>query len=193
MQEQEQIGWNLVFRGYVSTAWVVAQHQEHPSATIQGLRQQWLKPVIRELWVAVISQWEKRNEILHSLNPTSMLIKESATDAKIRTLYLVKDTFAHSDQVLFNIPLNQRLRLPQRAKKQWIALASRYHPTTTARRKGQQPLITKFFQRPENTASISERVDQDKLQDPPNIGPTRQVALTTPSNRSTHRQLETCT
>jgi hypothetical protein len=40
MQEQEAIGWNYAFRGYLSYSWTHLQHQEHPRSTAQGLRRQ---------------------------------------------------------------------------------------------------------------------------------------------------------
>jgi hypothetical protein len=57
----------------------------------------------------------------------------------------------------------------QRLKKLWLSLVARYHPTTTGRKQGNQPRITKFFARKARTHHDDSRLDPDTLQDPPNI------------------------
>jgi len=171
MVDQAAIGWHYAFRGYLSTQWIQAQHAEHPKSTVIGLRRQWLKYVIRAIWRSTVTQWEERNRILHSSNPTVMAIKESAINAKIRKLYACKDDFAQSDHPLFDVSLELRLDHTQRKKKLWLALVARYHPTTTARQKGQQPMITKFFIRTKKATMVESRLNPDNLQDPPNIAP----------------------
>jgi hypothetical protein len=170
MTEQAAIGWNFAFRGYLSYQWVNAQHAEHPKSSMTGIRQQWLKAIIRQIWAVTRLQWDERNRILHDATTSSALIRESSINSKVRNLYAVKDTFANSDQVLFSIPLQNRLQHRQRAKKLWLDLVSRYHPTTTAWERGQQPLITEFFQR--QPGSLTEAIiNPNNLQDPPNIPP----------------------
>ena len=169
IQEQEAIGWNYAFRGYLSYSWLHLQHQEHPKSTAQGLRRQWLKFVIREIWKATVTLWKERNAILHSGSSSALEIKESSTDAKIRRLYAVKDEFASSDLALFDVPMVVRLTHTQRLKKMWLSLVARYHPTTTGRKEGNQPRITQFFARKARTNHDDSRLDPDTLQDPPNI------------------------
>jgi hypothetical protein len=168
MHEQEGIGWHLAYRGYLSTSWVTAQWEEHPKSTEQGIRQQWMKTVVREIWNMTVELWGERNKILHS-SAAGTQIRESATDSKVRHAYGVKDTFAHTDQVLFDIPLATRLTHPQRSKKQWLALVARYHPTTANRKKGNQSMITQFFTRQTGEGKQSRRLDSNTLEAPPNI------------------------
>jgi hypothetical protein len=52
MNEQQAIGWELAFRGYLSSKWAQAQQLEHPKSTLSGIRQQWCKEVVNALWQA---------------------------------------------------------------------------------------------------------------------------------------------
>ena len=168
------IGWNYAFRGYLTSQWAFCQQSEHPRSTLQGIKQQWLKPVIRATWTATTKMWKARNEVLHSAQ--GMTIRESTTNSKVRLIYELQDTFARTDHVLFDLPLERRLLQTQQQKKNWLSLVSRYHPTTNARRVGNQQLITTFFNRrtenrqgePQPLAPTARR-DPLSLEDPPNI------------------------
>ena len=147
--DQHAIGWTYAVRGYLCTQWLLAQQAEHPKSTLIGIRQQWLKPVIREIWVANMSLWESRNKSLHSTgNPLGASVRDSTIDAQIRTLYSVQDTFAQADRQLFDVPLDTRLSHGRRVKRDWLSLVSRYHPTTRQRQQGNQPLLTQYFDPP---------------------------------------------
>ncbi len=75
--------------------------------------------------------WAARNKILHANSPLAQQIQESSVDKKIRHLYHVQDTFAASDRILFDMPLETpRLKTSARSKKHWIVLVARYHDTT---------------------------------------------------------------
>ncbi len=74
MAAQEQIGWKYAVRGYLSLAWIDAQSLEHPQSTQQGLRTQWLSPIIQQLWVLYINLWKARNNILHGVTKTTQSI-----------------------------------------------------------------------------------------------------------------------
>jgi hypothetical protein len=145
IDEQQRIGWASAFRGFLSYNWLTAQQLEHPNSSITGLRRQWLKPVIKAIWKVSLSQWETRNGILHSNQAQPQTIRDSSIDAKVRTAYFYQDTFAASDQVLFNIPVELRLQKSSRDKRHWLSLVAHYHPTTIARHQGNQPRITQFF------------------------------------------------
>jgi hypothetical protein len=50
LEEQGAIGWQYALRGFLSSHWVTAQTAEHPKSTETGIRQQWAKMVIRQIW-----------------------------------------------------------------------------------------------------------------------------------------------
>jgi hypothetical protein len=143
--EQTKIGWSMAFRGFLSSTWLHAQLLEHPRSTITGLRRQWLQQIIKANWRVSLALWDTRNGILHSTQANVQQIRESLIDAKVRLIYLSQDTFAATDQILFDLPLEIRLQKSSRDKRHWLSLVARYHPTTIAGRIGNQPLITQFF------------------------------------------------
>ena len=159
--DQREIGWSAAFQGFLSHHWLIAQQWSHPRSTISGLQRQWLVPIIQAIWKATIALWDKRNEILHAASDTTRIICESSINAKIQHLYSIKETFATSDQVLFSVPMEARLTQTKREKRTWLCLVAHYHPTTKARQKGNQPLITKFFSR--NQGSGPTRSSTDTL------------------------------
>ena len=136
-----------MFRGYLSVTWTKAQHLEHPRSTEVGIRRQWLTKVITALWTFSMSMWNTRNCILHDHSAASQSITESAVDSHIQQLYNIKESFAVSDQILFDLPLYVRLTHTMRSKQHWLVLVSRYHPTTKSRKIGNQELLTKYFRR----------------------------------------------
>jgi hypothetical protein len=58
--DQEAIGWDYAFQGYLSTKWARAQNVEHPHSTALGIRQQWLKAVIRAMQDVNSALWDER-------------------------------------------------------------------------------------------------------------------------------------
>ena len=165
MRDQEDIGWQFAFRGYLSVQWVQAQQGEHSRSTETGIRQKWLKAVIRAIWDVTSALWEERNNILHSTSD-NVQIRDSSVNSKIRKLYSIKELFASSDFVLFDEPLEERLLHTLREKKQWLTLVARYHGTTTARQFGKQHLITEYFK---VRSGRDKRMNSAHLEDPPNI------------------------
>jgi hypothetical protein len=77
---------------------------------------------------------------------------------------MMKEEFAYTDQVLFDIPLQDRLETPQKAQKNWLRLALRYY-TNTKIRKAEPEHNHGIFPRNSNTLRLTQ---------------TRQVLSTTP-------------
>jgi hypothetical protein len=101
-QGTEAIGWEYVVCGYMSKAWAASQALEHPTSTLKGIQQQWLKlAVIQQNWQLLRSLWQSRNYALHSQGPSTSMIYESTVDAKITQWYTIQDTFAARDRTIF--------------------------------------------------------------------------------------------
>ena len=132
-------------RGYFSTSWVDAEQYAKDGSSTEHIRQTWLKPIIKALWVFIKAMWTNRNSILHSTSVPLRDLRESAVNSQIRHLYEQQHDFAVTDHILFDTPLEVRLKRPLRSKKHWIRLAQRYHPSTHDRKTGQQLLISNFF------------------------------------------------
>ncbi len=83
--------------------------------------------------------WVLRNKTLHAADKVARTqLRMSNLDKRIRQLYTQQDKFAASDQQLFDIPLEQQPQATQRAKKKWLTLVARYHPTTRDRKRCNQ-------------------------------------------------------
>jgi hypothetical protein len=145
LQNQAIIGWKYAMRGYFSTSWVDAEQYAKDGSSTEHIRQTWLKPIIKALWVFIKAMWTNRNSILHSTSVPLRDLRESAVNSQIRHLYEQQHDFAVTDHILFDTPLEVRLKRPLRSKKHWIRLAQRYHPSTHDRKTGQQLLISNFF------------------------------------------------
>ncbi len=133
---QKSIGWNLLLRGYMCGAWSEAQQIEWPQATSTGIRSQWTYHVILAIRQFSLAMWEKRNEKLHQKQAPSEQIVTSSLCAMVTRLYQQQYDFASMDQLLFEMPMAERLRLPLSAIKNWVCLALYYQKTTRKRKKG---------------------------------------------------------
>ncbi len=71
------------------------------------------------------------HSILHSDNSKSEPIRESTLDAEIRKKYKLQESFAISNQILFDMPLQTQLNTLARSIKHWLILVARYHSTTS--------------------------------------------------------------
>jgi hypothetical protein len=146
LKNQDKIGWNYALRGYLSTSWVEAEYHINRAAH-DDIRKKWLRKIIKVLWSFNKTMWTHRNSVLHSTTVPLRELKESAVNTKIRTLFEQQPDFAVLDQVLFDTPLEVMLSRPLQAKKHWIRLVQRYHPSTYSRKTGKQHRITAFFPR----------------------------------------------
>jgi hypothetical protein len=69
VKEQNQIGWNQLFKGRFSHKWVQCQHihtQLEPGTdSTQQSGEIWLKRVLNRLWTSTWNVWLSRNDDLH--------------------------------------------------------------------------------------------------------------------------------
>jgi hypothetical protein len=151
LKNQDTIGWNYALRGYLSTSWVAAEYHINRSAHAD-IRKTWLRKIIKVLWSFNKTMWTHRNSVLHSTTVPLRDLKESAANSKIRTLFEQEKDFAVVDQALFDTPLEVMLSRTLQAKKHWIRLVQRYHPSTYSRKTGTQHLITAYF--PQKTTGL---------------------------------------
>ena len=146
--EQSAIGWPQAMREYLSQSWLHAQQSEFPNSTLKRLQHTWFRSIILKLWTFYTTMWEHRNSALHAQTVLAQQIKDSPIDSRIQHLYNIQeDTFAASDRAMFALPLSARLKPSRRSKKHWLTLIQRYQASTTTRRIGDQPQLTRFFPR----------------------------------------------
>ncbi len=179
VQEQQVIGWNFALRGFLSTKWTAAYGFEHPHSTPEGIRDTWLKPIIRALWQFQSTMWDLRNQKLHSNDQDSSTITTSSLDSKIRKIYSLQDEFAAADQSLFDTSIEHRLQGSNRAKQHWLTLVAHYHPTTRDRKRGSQEVMTKYYIRHQRQEKKNRKHQAITLQQ---IGQTQQLKRQTKIN-----------
>ncbi len=134
--EQQDIGWNFAFWGYLSNKWCKAQQMKHSQSTLMGIKTLWGKEIIHALWQFSGTLWEASNKQVH--NPTNSAHDTNPLDATIQRLYAIQDTFAASDRVLFDLPLIGRLRTPRKSRQHWVKLVAWCHQSTSVQQKGNQ-------------------------------------------------------
>ena len=99
---QQNIGWNLMLRGYLATAWTEVYVTLSGNAHESEPTQKWSKTVITCLWTYAFGMWEVRCKLLAEDEEG---LKFTAIDNEIRELYAQKDKFLPVDQLLFAAPL----------------------------------------------------------------------------------------
>ena len=166
---QKEVGWQHAARGYLCLQWTFSQQLENPRSTVSGIQNQWTKHVIKGLWEVYTTMWAARNKNLHKNEPQAKAIVHSSTEAAVRRFYSLRDTFAASDQSLFDMSLENRLATTARAQKHWLQLVLRYYRSTSTRKRAGQTLLTKFYTIPRSQMEATARLDPHKLEDPPNI------------------------
>jgi hypothetical protein len=131
LQEQQAIGWDLCFCGYLSRHWALAV-AAHPSPPMPLKNRTaspfdhgsiWARKTISELWDFAQAMWLHRNSSLH--DPTSTdcrQMKGAAVNVAITALYADVDTYSAQDRWRFDMPLALHLRTRLRSRNRWLLL-----------------------------------------------------------------------
>jgi hypothetical protein len=155
LQEQQAIGWDLCFRGYLSRHWAlaVAAHPSPPpppkncTASPFDHGSIWARKTISELWEFARDMWLHRNSSLH--DPTSTdcrQMKGAAVNAAITALYAAVDTYSAQDRWRFDMPLALRLRTRLRSRNRWLLLTKVLIEKSTNTDPQGQSRLTTYFQ-----------------------------------------------
>jgi len=64
-EEQQEVGWSLVFDGWLSLQWQYEQDQFWFQIWSQKSSQRWTSELIKKLWNIVWDMWEHQNKALH--------------------------------------------------------------------------------------------------------------------------------
>lgn len=138
--EQEQIGWHLAMRGYVSRHWkkavaanprlvsvepVSTEDKTKRKPTPEEAADNWMRKLLLHLWEFGYAMWEHRNNVLHDAQlEASRRIRDAAMNEEIIKLYGNANKYAAQDRWLFEqMPLALRLKKPRRSRKRWLTLA----------------------------------------------------------------------
>ena len=126
--QQSTIGWLNLLRGFASPEWR-RLHQRHCRHAGSSTRVSLIGPLasIRTGWHLLAALWAFRNNQRHDILDSNRHNElERRANETIRRLYATKHKVLPTDQVLFHMPLADRLRHILATKLAWISTHSTY-------------------------------------------------------------------
>ena len=121
MQNQEAIGWQAFFEGYLACDWAATQQTYYDWVGSRRTGRRWATEIIKKLWNIAWDLWEHRNGYVHSaLQPTTKIVQ--MVKAIRQEFQLGSAMLAVGDQPLFSKSINQLLQSPYEVQKAWIDL-----------------------------------------------------------------------
>jgi hypothetical protein len=122
--DQEQIGWHMAMRGYLSKHWRLAVSANRHLEENNDKGEVWVRKTVMLLWDFAQEMWEHRNTVLHDTKlEASRAMREAEINDAITKLYEKVDTYAAEDRWYFDVPLAIRLRKPLRSRRRWLVNA----------------------------------------------------------------------
>jgi hypothetical protein len=104
--DQEQIGWHMAMRGYLSKHWRLAVSAKHHLEENNDKGKVWVHKTVMLLWDFAHNMWEHQNSVLHDTKlEASHVLHEAEINDVITKLYKKVDTYSTEDQWYFNVPL----------------------------------------------------------------------------------------
>jgi len=122
MEDQEAIGKQYIWDGWLSCEWQEQQDQTWKWMRSRKSSRCWTSELIKKLWEVAWDMWDQWNEALHESNLNCELILEKDINNHIRNIYVVgPNKLAQTDLSLMRKPLEHQLQLPLGTKQQWVA------------------------------------------------------------------------
>jgi hypothetical protein len=104
--DQEQIGWHMAMRGYLSKHWRLAVSANRHLEENNDKGEVWVRKTVMLLWDFAHELWEHRNAVLHDTTlEASCAIRDAEINDAITKLYEKVDTYSTEDQWYFDVPL----------------------------------------------------------------------------------------
>jgi hypothetical protein len=153
-RQQEDLGWNVLFRGFWTTAW--RQAQDEAFLTMRGRErhdtgEQWAAKV--QIWYYDLFDhiWGLRNADEHGADvDTQRLIRISKCERAIRRLYDKGEDLPYAERHPFRDPIEDLLQQPVLNQELWISKTGDFLVKASKRARARppgQPAITTYFTR----------------------------------------------
>ena len=125
-QQQSQIGWNNLLKGFITKEWRVVQ-EAHMRQNLQSIDTQWASKAIDLLQSYTLTMWTFRNQYLHGVDTKeNKQIQKDRLKAKVEALYANTDRIhVPIHENTFNLDLEKRLQCGHSSLIAWIELATR--------------------------------------------------------------------
>ena len=150
--EQEALGWNVLFRGFWTKSWRLAQEEEFRTMRGRGLQdtgERWAAKT--QLWYYDLFEhiWGLRNADEHGTDiDTQRLIRLSKCERAIRRLYDKGEDLSYAERHPFRDPIEDLLQQPVLNQELWISKTGGYLVKAFKRARARppgQPAITNYF------------------------------------------------
>jgi hypothetical protein len=138
--EQTSLGWNLLFRGFWSSAWREAQDYEFSQSPFQRGRhdngESWAGRAQAWMFDLFDLAWGMRNADEHGADPeTQRLIRSSKCERAIRRLYRAGESLPPHERYPFRDPIEDVLSRTLCQQERWVSLTEEYLPGAAKRAK----------------------------------------------------------
>jgi len=117
LQEQEEIGWNMLVHGFLANSWSIIQELS-PENSNNCMGDVWCSKIC--LWWIQASHnlWIERNKTLHEADKDTW--KDKDTREQVQRLYSAAPYMDAEDRKIFNVPLERKLTLPTESLQTWV-------------------------------------------------------------------------
>ena len=125
VQEQNQIGWNRFFEGWLSSQWVIAQQHYYSVTKSNKTGRRWVIAIIQNLWDTAWDLWEHRNEVLHEKENLVTRAMGLHLNRRVTRVFLdlCSRPLRANDSHLVRLPLSKLLERNVSYKTQWLRVA----------------------------------------------------------------------
>ena len=143
---QTAIGWEHLFRGFVSKEWgcIHSDSDTTPLEQRASMAKKNLSVTIKAVQDYTITIRQGRNLALHEAGSNGQASVHATLNESITRMYGLQETFSPILQSYFNLPLEDRLRKPPRHRARWLTLAqlATSHSSSQGAR---QALVSRYF------------------------------------------------
>jgi hypothetical protein len=124
MIAQDNIGWNMLCRGYLAVNWAQIQ-ERHYDGKNRKTGDGWCAK-ISTWWITAIQEvWVIRNKHIHDIAINGKLRSQEETYSQLRKLYGTQDDMSAFDRKIFGMPIEERIKF------NWKKVEVQYCLTTT--------------------------------------------------------------
>ena len=151
--EQSSLGWNVLFRGFWSNSWRLAQEEQFRmnfSCEAQDTGERWAARAQSWFFDTFLILWKMRNEDEHGADSESQ--REGRLSKCARSIHRLYDAGKHlsyADRHPFRDSIEDVLQQPVQLQDLWILQTEAYLRKVHQRQRDRsgQPAITNFFAR----------------------------------------------
>ena len=119
-----ETGWDTVLRGYVVHRWTTEQERYYRAHGFDAKKKTgigWAVKLTTFFWFRTHNLWKQRCNDIHDRDQKEKLSREhQEAITKTRAIYSRRNDMLHSDQVLLDMSLEDRLRRPARSLMAWV-------------------------------------------------------------------------